>query len=43
MNKDKEIYVQNERYDLKQEQELMLFYMITKDEDIFNFKFKEKI
>lgn len=42
INKNKEIYVQNERYDLKQEQELMLFYMITKDEDIFNFKFKEK-
>lgn len=42
INKNKEIYVQNERYDLKQEQELMLFYMTTKDEDIFNFKFKEK-
>ena len=40
LNKNKEIYVQNERHDLKQEQELMLFYIITKDEDIFNFKFK---
>ena len=42
INKNKEFKFQSDKYEEKIEIEIFHYYLLTKDEDIFDFKFKNK-